>query len=86
MSNIIIEARMVWAKRGNKLTRRYRCVVGKRKGRTVSSPAQCDAAIDITKRIRMKQLQAKQGKRLARKAKRTKQFSPVSQMVKRLNK
>jgi hypothetical protein len=86
MSNIFLEAKMVWARRGGKLTRKYRCIVGKRKGRVVASPAQCDAPIDVSKRTRMKQMQARQGERYAKKAQRTKKFSPVSQMVRRMNK
>ena len=35
---------MTWAKRGNKVVRKFRCVSGRRKSRVVSSPAQCFAA------------------------------------------
>ena len=38
----LIETKIVWAKKGkNKITRKYRCTFGKRKGRAVSSPGQC---------------------------------------------
>ena len=43
---------MTWAKRGNKVVRKFRCVSGRRKSRVVSSPAQCFAAPDIKKRIK----------------------------------
>ena len=41
---------MTWAKRGNKVVRKFRCVSGRRKSRVVSSPAQCFAAPDLKKR------------------------------------
>ncbi len=40
---------MAWAKSGNKVVRKYRCASGRRKGRIVSTPAQCFAAPDIKK-------------------------------------
>ena len=44
---------MAWAKRGNKVVRKYRCTSGRRKGRIVATPAQCFAAPDIKKRIKL---------------------------------
>ena len=77
---------MAWAKRGNKVVRKYRCTSGRRKGRIVATPAQCFAAPDIKKRIKLKLTKARMGARMARKAKRTKKFNPASKMVQRLNK
>ena len=45
---------MAWAKRGGKVVRKFRCTSGRRKSRIVSSPAQCFAAPDIKKRIKLK--------------------------------
>ena len=77
---------MAWAKSGNKVVRKYRCASGKRKGRIVSTPAQCFAAPDIKKRIKLKMTKARLGSRMIRKAKRTKKVNPASRRVKALNK
>ena len=77
---------MTWAKRGNKVVRKFRCVSGRRKSRVVSSPAQCFAAPDIKKRIKMKMTRARLGARMAKKARRTKRMNPLSRRVRSLNK
>ena len=76
---------MAWAKQGNKVVRKYRCGSGRRKGRIVSTPAQCFAAPDIKKRIKLKMTKARLGARMARKAKKTKSVNPASKRVKALN-
>lgn len=81
----VVEAQLVWARKGNKLTRKFRCAVGQRAGRVVSNPSQCSAPIDIKKRMTLKKTKAKMGGRLARKASRTKKFNPASKALKRLN-
>ena len=37
----VVEAQLVWARKGNKIVRKFRCSVGQRKGRVVSDPSQC---------------------------------------------
>lgn len=81
-----LEERQVWARSGNKVVRKYRCTSGARKGRVVKEPAQCFRAKDIKKRMKMKQLKAKMGARMARKAKRTKRVNPASRRVQAMNK
>ena len=81
-----IEEGMAWAKRGNKVVRKFRCGSGKRKGRVVSSTAQCFAAPDIKKRMKLKQTKARLGARMVRKAKKTKRVNPASKRVAALNK
>jgi len=76
----------VWARSGKKLVRKYRCAGGYRKGRVVSEPAQCYAALDIKKRAQLKKTKARFGSRLARKAKRTKRINPASKRLASLNK
>ena len=80
-----LEERQVWARSGNKVVRKYRCTSGARKGRVVKEPAQCFRAKDIKKRMKMKQLKAKMGARMARKAKRTKRVNPASRRVQAMN-
>ena len=82
----VVEAKLVWARKGKQLTRKFRCTVGKRAGRVVSKPSQCSAPIDLKKRFTLKRTKAIKGARMARKAKRTKKFNPASRMVQKLNK
>lgn len=82
----VIEAQLVWARKGNKVSRKYRCTVGNRKGRLVSNPSQCGKPIDIKKRLTLRKTKARMGARMAKKAQRTKKFNPASKAVQRLNK
>jgi len=61
----ITEARMVWRRSGKKIKRAVRCTSGRRKGRVVSSPAQCSAPINMKKRMTLKKTKARMGKRLS---------------------
>ena len=45
----VIEAKIVWARKGRSITKKYRCTFGKRKGRLVANPAQCSKPIDLKK-------------------------------------
>ena len=83
---VITEAKMVWRKSGNKVTRGVRCTSGPRKGRVVSNASQCGKPMDLKKRMTLKKTKAKMGKRMARKAKKTKKFNPASRRIKALNK
>ena len=83
--NELIEG-MAWAKRGTKVVRKFRCTSGRRKSRIVSSPAQCFAAPDIKKRIKLKMTRARLGPRMVRKSKKTKRVNPASKRVQALNK
>lgn len=78
--------KQVWAKSGSKVVRKYRCVSGPRKGRTVSNVSQCFAAPDVQKRNKLKMTKARLGSKMTRKAKKTKRVNPASKMVKSLNK
>lgn len=82
----IIESKLVWARKGKSITRKFRCTFGKRKGRLVSKPQQCSAPIDLKKRFTLKRTKAQKGARMARKARFTKRFNPASKAVQRLNK
>jgi hypothetical protein len=74
-----------WARSGRKVVRKYRCGTGPRKNRIVAKMAQCFAAPDIKARMVLKRTKARLGKRLARKAKRTKRLNPASKRVQALN-
>ena len=81
----ICETRMAWARRGNKIVRKYRCTSGPRKGRVVSNPTQCSKPIDMKKRMNMKRMKAANATRIKRKSARTRRVNPASKMLKRLN-
>lgn len=81
-----ISEKMAWAKRGNKVVRKFRCSAGPRTGRIVSDIGQCFAAPDVKKRARLKMTKARLGSRMTRKAKRTKRINPASKKLKALNK
>jgi len=76
---------MVWAKKGGKVARKYRCTFGSRKGRVVSDPSQCSKPVDMKKRFTLRSTKAQKGSRMTRKAQRTKRTNPASKMVKALN-
>jgi len=81
-----VTEKVAWAKRGNKVVRKFRCASGPRQGRVVSDIGQCFAAPDIAKRNRLKITKARLGSRMARKARKTKRVNPASRRVKALNK
>lgn len=82
----LISEKQVWARSGKKVVRKYRCTSGSRKGRTVAKFSQCFAVPDVKKRVKFKQVRARLGTRMARKAKRTKRINPASRRVQALNK
>lgn len=81
----VMEAKMVWAKRGSKIVRKVRCTSGPRKGRMVSNAGQCSKPINLKKRMTLKKTKARMGKRMTRRAARTKRRNPISKRVARLN-
>jgi hypothetical protein len=82
-----LEEKQVWARKGAKLVRKYRCSGGTRHGRIVAQPTQCFAPVDVKQRALMKRTRARLGKKMARKAKKTKRTNPASiRLSKGLNK
>lgn len=81
----ITEARTVWARRGGKLKRMYRCTSGPRQGRVYAQPSQCFAPFDISRRQTLRRTKARLGPRLQRKAQRTKRTDPVSRRLRTMN-
>jgi|TARA_B110000503_G_scaffold142038_1_gene237520 hypothetical protein len=82
----VVEAQLVWARKGNKIVRKYRCSVGQRAGRVVSDPSQCGKPIDIKKRMVLRKTKARMGSKMTRKALKTKRMNPASKAIQRLNK
>ena len=83
---VVSETKLVFARRGKKVVKKFRCTVGKRKGRVVANPNQCAAPLDLKKRFVLKRTKAQKGKRMAKKAQRTKRINPASKIVQALNK
>jgi len=82
----LVETKMVWARKGKSIARKFRCTYGKRKGRIVSNPTQCSKPVNMKKRFTLRKTKAQKGSRMARKAQRTKRTNPASKMVRALNK
>jgi len=78
INEITLDEKMAWAKRGNKVVRKFRCTSGPRTGRIVSKIGQCFAAPDMKKRVRLKLTKARLGAKMTRKAKKTKRINPAS--------
>lgn len=85
IADIILETKMVWARRGNSVKRKVRCTSGPRRGRVVSDPAQCHKPINVSKRAALKRTKLAKGLRMTRKARRTKRLNPISKRVRALN-
>lgn len=77
---------VAWKKQGSKVTRKYRCTSGPRKGQVRASPASCNAPINVKQRYSLKQTKAKLGSHRKVMSKRTKTYNPASQKLKNLNK
>lgn len=82
----LISEKQVWARSGNKVVRKFRCMGGQRHGRVVSKPAQCHAAINIKARMTLKRTKARLGARMARKARKTKRINAASKRIQAMNK
>ena len=77
--------KQIWARSGKKVVRKYRCTVGRRKGRIVKKMSQCFAAPNMKARLTLKRTRARIGARMMRKARRTKRTNPASRRVQALN-
>jgi hypothetical protein len=82
----IEEAKLVYARKGRQIVRKYRCSSGRLKGKTVSSPTACFKPVDIKKRFTLARTKAKLGSRLKRKSAMTRRMNPASRRLKTLNK
>ena len=86
ISEEIYEAKLVYARKGRSIVRKYRCSSGRLKGKTVTKPGNCFKPVNMKKRFTLARTKAKMGKRMIRKARRTKRFNPVAKRLKTLNK
>jgi hypothetical protein len=83
----ILEAtRQAFKHQGNKITRKYRCTSGPRKGQVRSSPAACNAPINIKKRQTLNKTKAKLGSHRAVTRARHMAVNPQTKFVAKMNK
>ena len=82
----VYEAKLVYARKGRQVVRKYRCSSGRLKGKTVSNPSACFKPVDIKKRFTLARTKAKMGARLKRKSAMTRRMNPASRRLKTLNK
>lgn len=80
------EAKLVYARKGKQIVRKYRCGSGRLAGKTVSNPSACFKPVDIKKRFVLARTKSKMGARMAKKSNATKKLNPASRMLKTLNK
>jgi len=76
---------VAWKRQGGKVTRKYRCTFGPRKGRVMSSPAACNAPYKAKAAQTLKRTRAASGKRIAFQTKKTKRVSANSRRASSLN-
>jgi len=79
------EAKLVFARKGTSVVKKYRCGTGRLKGKTVSNPSACFKPVDVKKRFVLARTKAKMGSRLAKKSAKTKRMNPASRRLKSLN-
>ncbi len=79
------EAKLVYARSGKKVVRKYRCSSGRLKGKTVANPTACFKPVNVKKRFTLAKTKAKMGSRMARKSKMTKRMNPASKRLQMLN-
>ena len=82
----VFEAKLVYARKGKQIVRKYRCGSGRLKGKTVSNPSNCFKPVDIKKRFTLARTIAILGARLKRKSAMTRRMNPASRRLKTLNK
>ena len=87
-SEFVTEHRKVFKRnaRTGKLSLKWRCEAGPRKGRVVADPNQCSASLDREKSSKMKLTRANTPTQQARKTKRTKRLNPAAKLAAQLNK
>ena len=79
-------AKIIFAKSGNTVKRKFRCTTGKKRGRIVATPSACFSPVNLQKKFRMKQLHRTKGALIQRRAQITKRTNPTSRRIATMNK
>jgi len=77
---------LVYGKKGNKTTKKYRCTSGSRKGRIVAKPSTCTAPKKIGAAQTLKKTRRSKGKTIDIKRSRTKRATSSSRRIAAMNK
>lgn len=75
----------IWARKGGKQVRRYRCTSGTRKGRVVAKASTCSAPKNVGSSVSITKTKRSKAGLIRAKTKRTKAQSGVSRRVTKLN-
>jgi len=75
----------IWARKGTKNVRKYRCTSGSRKGRIVAKPSTCTAPKNFGKAQTLKKTKAKRGGMMKHYSSRTKKYNKASKRLTTLN-
>ncbi len=75
-----------FGRKGKKVSRKYRCTSGSRKGRVVANPATCHAPKNVKRSNTLKRTKARLGGKMKVQRKRTMSTSGISKSIQRLNK
>lgn len=86
VSEITEGVAMVYGKKGNKITKKYRCTSGSRKGRIVAKPSTCTAPKKIGAAQTLKKTRRSKGKTIDIKRSRTKRATSSSRRIATINK
>jgi hypothetical protein len=84
--NEIIAEAVAWKRQGNKVTRKYRCTTGPRKGQVRASPAACNAPINVKARHTLNRTKTRTSAHGRFRQQRTKRRDPISRRLTTLNK
>ena len=79
-------ATTIFGKTGKKMSRKYRCTSGPRKGRIVAKASTCTAPLNVKKSAKMKATRRAKKSLQAVRTQRTKRTNPVSRRVAAVNK
>ena len=87
ISDIIIEGAVTtFGRSKGKVTRKYRCTSGSRKGRIVAKATTCNAPVNIKSKLTMKKTRARKSPLIGIKTKFQKRMGAQSKRIARLNK
>jgi len=82
---VVERVTQIWARRGNKTVRKYRCTSGSRKGRIVAKPSTCTAPKNFSKAQTLKKTKARRSGLIKKFSQRTKKYNPASKRLRTLN-
>lgn len=86
IDEIVEGVAMVYGKKGNKVTKKYRCTSGSRKGRIVAKPSTCSATKKVGSSLNIKRAKARRSSVMKVKTARTKRAGGLTKRLTKANK